>query len=107
MGDFAENFTFVMQDEVQSYHWNNAQATIHPLVCYWLENGVSKHVACVAVSECLTHDTITVHLFQHLLKFIEEMFRFNKIAIPNNKFQMASGQGSHWLIESPTILLYF
>ena len=29
--------------------------------------------------------------------------RFNKIVIPNNKFQMASGQGSHWLIESPTI----
>ena len=29
--------------------------------------------------------------------------RFNKIAIPNNKFLMASGQGSHWLIESPTI----
>ena len=28
---------------------------------------------------------------------------FNKIAIRNNKFQMASGQGSHWLIESPTI----
>ena len=25
--------------------------------------------------------------------------RFNKIAIPNNKFQMSSGQGSHWLIE--------
>ena len=29
--------------------------------------------------------------------------RFNKISISNNKFQMASGQGSHWLIESPTI----
>ena len=29
--------------------------------------------------------------------------RFNKIVIPKNKFQMASGQGSHWLIESPTI----
>ena len=29
---------------------------------------------------------------------------FNKIAIPNNKFQMASGHGSHCLIESPTIL---
>ena len=57
MGDFAKNFTFVMQDEVQSYHWNNAQA-IHPLVCYWLENGVSKHVACVAV--CLTHDSPSV-----------------------------------------------
>ena len=28
---------------------------------------------------------------------------FNKIAIPNNKFQMASEQESHWLIETPTI----
>ena len=26
--------------------------------------------------------------------------RFNKVAIPNSKLQMASGQGSHWLIES-------
>ena len=41
----------------------------------WLENGVSKQVSYVVVSECLTHDTITVHLFQqHLLKFLEEMF---------------------------------
>ena len=29
--------------------------------------------------------------------------RFNKIATPNNTFQMACGQGSYWLIESPTI----
>ena len=64
------------QGEVQSYHRNNAQATIHPFICYWLENGGSKHVTCVAVSECLTHDTIIVHLFQqHLPKFLKEMFR--------------------------------
>ena len=75
VGDFAKSFTFVMQDEVQSYHWNNAQATIHRCVCYFLENGVSKHVSCVAVSENLTLDTITVHLFQqHLLKFLKEKF---------------------------------
>ena len=35
--------------------------------------------------------------------FRKDLTRFNKIAISNNKFQMASGQGSHWLIESPTI----
>ena len=29
--------------------------------------------------------------------------RFKKITIPNNKFQMASGQESHWFIKSPTI----
>ena len=59
VGDFVKNFTFVMQDEVQSYHWTSAQATIHTFVCYWLENGVSKHVSYVAVSVCLTHSTIT------------------------------------------------
>ena len=32
-----------------------------------------------------------------------DLTRFYKIAISNNKFQMTSGQGSHWLIESPTI----
>ena len=39
-------------------------------------------------------------VLQCLTRFLT---RFNKIAISNNKFQMASGQGSHWLIESPTI----
>ena len=33
----------------------------------------------------------------------KHLTRFNKIAIPNIKFQMANGQGSHWFIESPTI----
>ena len=32
--DFAENHSFVAQDCVQSYHWNNAQATIHPFVFF-------------------------------------------------------------------------
>lgn len=26
--DFAENYSFVLQDEVQSFHWNNIQATL-------------------------------------------------------------------------------
>ena len=38
VGDFAENLTFVMQGEDQSYHWNNAQDTIQQFVRYWLEN---------------------------------------------------------------------
>lgn len=28
LGDFAENYAFVVQDEIQSFHWNNNQATI-------------------------------------------------------------------------------
>ena len=33
---FAENYSFVVQDCAQSYHWNNAQATIHSSVLYYL-----------------------------------------------------------------------
>ena len=32
--DFAENFTFVIQDEIQGFHWSNPQATLHPYVFY-------------------------------------------------------------------------
>ena len=35
LGDFAENFTFVIQDEIQSYHWSKQQATLHPIVIYY------------------------------------------------------------------------
>ena len=33
-GDFTENFSVVVQDEIQSFHWENKQATLHPFVAY-------------------------------------------------------------------------
>ena len=33
--NFAENYSFVVQDCAQSCHWNNVQATIHPFVLYY------------------------------------------------------------------------
>jgi hypothetical protein len=32
--DFAENYSFVLQDEAEGFHWNNAQATIRLFVIY-------------------------------------------------------------------------
>ena len=29
VGDFSENYSFVLQDAAQGFHWNNAQATLH------------------------------------------------------------------------------
>jgi hypothetical protein len=29
-GDFAENYSHVVQDAAQSYHWNTDQTTLHP-----------------------------------------------------------------------------
>ena len=34
IADFAENYSFVLQDEVQGYHWTNSQTTIHPFGVY-------------------------------------------------------------------------
>lgn len=30
--DFSENYSFVIQDEVQGYHWNTGHCTLHPIV---------------------------------------------------------------------------
>ena len=32
--DFAENYSFVTQDAVQCFHWENSQATLHLLFVY-------------------------------------------------------------------------
>ena len=40
-GDFAENFSYVVQDEIRSFHWENKQATLHPFVAYCKQDGGS------------------------------------------------------------------
>jgi hypothetical protein len=32
LGNFPENYSFIIQDAAQGFHWNNQQATIHPLL---------------------------------------------------------------------------
>ncbi len=71
IGDFAENYSFVLQDAAQGFHWNNAQATLHPFVFYFRNNLELQHTSFVIISDCLTHDTAAVHLFQkHLVYFL-------------------------------------
>jgi hypothetical protein len=33
--NFTEDYSLILQDKVQLFHWNNAQATIHPFVIYF------------------------------------------------------------------------
>lgn len=74
--DFAQNYTFVVQDEIQGYHWNNEQATVHPFVYYYkTENGDLKSGSFVAISECRKHDTILFYVFQKkFLSFLKSKF---------------------------------
>ena len=62
--DFSENYSFVLQDAAQGFHWNNSQATIHPFVGYYIESGEIRHLSYVIISNCLNHDTTAVYLFQ-------------------------------------------
>jgi hypothetical protein len=65
-GDFSENFTFVVQDEIQSYHWVNAQATLHPFVIYYRPDSSTDVVTksyCI-ISDYLKHSTTAVYSFQ-------------------------------------------
>ena len=36
--NFADNFSFIVQDAVQGFHWNSYQATIHPFVIYYVNS---------------------------------------------------------------------
>ncbi len=81
VGDFAENYSFVLQDAAQGFHRNNSQATIHPFVIYHRFPIASdmttslKSLSFVIVSDCLTHDTIAVHRFQRkLFVYLRDMF---------------------------------
>ena len=63
VGDFSENFSFVVQDATQGFHWDNSQCTLHPFVLYM--GGLHKSY-CV-ISDSLVHDAGAVAAFQAAL----------------------------------------
>ena len=72
--DFSENYSFVLQDAAQGFHWNNSQATLHPFVAYYLDSGEVCHLCYVVISDCLHHDTVAVHLFQKsFIAFLKDL----------------------------------
>ena len=87
--DFSENYSFILQDAAQGFHWNNSQATIHPFVAYYLDSGEICHLSYVIISDCLHHDTVAVYLFQKcficfLKTFLPEGFHPKKIIYFSN-----------------------
>ena len=65
--DFAENFQYVIQDEVQSYHWSKKYCTLHPISLYLqTDSGLQTESLCV-ISDDVKHDTPFVHKCMELL----------------------------------------
>ena len=66
--DFAENYSFILQDEAQGFQWNNSQASIHPFVIYYTESSGELHqLSFVVISDCLHHDTVAIYVFKNAL----------------------------------------
>ena len=67
LGDFAENYSFVVQDEVQSFHWNNLQCTLHPVVLYYKIDETLTHKSFCIISDDMKHDVDMVHEVQEVV----------------------------------------
>ncbi len=62
--DFSENYSFVVQDAVQGFHWSNSQCTIHPFAIYYKDvNNELQFISIIAISESLKHNHVSVRLF--------------------------------------------
>ena len=73
--DFSENYSFVIQDAIQGFHWNNSQATVHPFVAYHIKDDELCHVSYVVISECLQHNTVAVYSFQRcFIEYLKQRF---------------------------------
>ena len=84
--DFIENYSFVVQDQVQSNYWTKQSCTLHPVVIYY-KNQVqilqTKSLCCF--TEDLKHDVAAVH------KFSEKILSYVRTHLPLfNHFQIFS-----------------
>ena len=97
--DFSENYTYQVQNEIQSQHWCKDQITLHVFVVYYRENNVLRNENFVIFSENLKHDSVAVHLFNGILishlkgKFgdrISKIFYFSDGAVSQykNKYKL-------------------
>jgi len=69
IADFSENYSFVVQDAAQSWHWSNAQCTIHPFAIYYKSetDSLIQHQSLVVIAESLKHNFESVYQFQLIL----------------------------------------
>ena len=65
--DFAENYHYVVQVEIQGYHWNKDQCTMYPVVIYFKKDGVLHHISLCNISDDLEHGNCFVHELQRIV----------------------------------------
>ena len=62
--DFSENYSFIVQDTAQGYHWENSQCTLHPFVFYFkMHDSTIGHESFCFISDSTKHSTAMVYTF--------------------------------------------
>ena len=65
--DFSENYEFVIQDEIQPYHWTKEYCTVHPVILHvQIDQAVEVKSLCF-LSNDLSHDTSFVWALQKII----------------------------------------
>lgn len=77
--DFSDNYSFVLQNEVESFHWNNSQATIYITAMYYRQTGEIKFKSFV-ISECLTQNMVATYIYIIFLMVQEHSTKIGKIS---------------------------
>ena len=72
LGDFAENFSFIVQDEIQGYHWNKQQCNLHPVVLYYCKENKSD---LVSTSICFISDDLKRDV-NFVYKVMKDKFKY-------------------------------
>ena len=70
LGDFVENHGFIVQDEVQGYHWNKKSCMLHPVMIYFKKIDKVESRSLVFISDDLKHDYYFVY------KILEQSFKY-------------------------------
>ncbi|KAK3912458.1 ARL14 effector protein [Frankliniella fusca] len=73
VGDFAENYTFLVNDSIQAMYFKQKQATLHPFsVSYWDSQLEEKqHLSYAVISDHMEHSTVAFYSFQK--KLLEDL----------------------------------
>ncbi|XP_065665666.1 uncharacterized protein LOC136087088 [Hydra vulgaris] len=106
--DFAENFSTLWQDEVQSAHWHKKQVTVFTAV-FWYQNSCSS---AVIVSDDLSHSKESILVFVHnlLSKYIESSVKILQVWTdrPSNQFKNRFiASAIPWLEEQHDLKLFW
>ena len=68
LGDFAENYQFLVQDKIESYHCSKEYCILHPLVVYFIDgDGNIQHNSFCFFSDDNNCDTNFVYKIQTIL----------------------------------------